>query len=298
MDGPSEATPGGAAAAPEIQRPIFVVGTVRSGTTLLSRWLAQHPEVAWVYGEHAGYELAAEWCHFGGISMGVPGLATTDCPPLTTEAATAAVRTRLRAGFASLLAARAPGRDARFLNKNPHLWNKLPFLRAVFPDARLIVTTRDIRSTVLSTQVLWMRLGRAWRIRHHLPPEPDRCWRCLPADAVARGAERSFPGGDVAVLGEYWLRVHETLAAEAGRFESAVVVRHRDLLADPDGTLQRIMEVIGLPPRHLPPPVALDHERNERWRHLLTSGERRRLEGFVEAHRARITALAMADTMP
>lgn len=91
---------------------------------------------------------------------------------------------------------------------------------------------------VLSTQMLWLRAAKLFGVRHYLPEEPNACWSCsppAPSDIVEPA--RLFPGGSVAVLAEYWLRVHETLDTALAGFERPLFVRHRDLIADPFSTL-------------------------------------------------------------
>lgn len=278
-----------------IQRPIFIVGTVRSGTTLLARCLDTHPEIVWAQSEEGGLELAAEWYALAGVEIGVPRVPTERCPAVAETVATDRVRRRVQEDFAERLARQGDPATDRFLNKLPHFWNKLPFLRAIFPDACLIVTSRDLRSTVLSTQVLWLRDHRSRNVQYYLPEGREWCWTCLRNGPGDLERSRLFPGGDPAVIAEYWLRVYETIVAEAAGFEMVVFVRHRDLVRDPLATLARICSELGLAAHDWQIPL-LDPHRNDRWRTLLTTRERNRLETFVAANRQRILGLPQVDT--
>lgn len=283
------------AANPPVLDPIFIVGTVRSGTTILAECLGEHPEVAWIRGVF-GQELSAEWRKWGGIEIAVPGLASAaGCPPVAVAEATDDRHLRLQRGFAQLL--RRQGAGKRLLNKQPHLWNKLGFVHAVFPRARLVVTSRDLRSTVASTQLLWMRLAHAQGVAHYLPPAADACWSCVPPTPMGDvDTARLFPGGEIRVLAEYWLRVYEAIEDALGKFERPIAVRHRDLASRPRETVAALAAALDLTPVARAPSVELDPGRNDRWRRFLSSRERRELDAFIDEHRTRIVRLRFTDT--
>jgi len=292
-----EAEPGASAARNGggrlLERPVFVVGTVRSGSTLLARCLGEHPLIRYV-----GFELSGEWSRFGGAP--IAGVETDDphCPALGAEHASTGLRDALRGRFADLLAEEGGEPGERFLNKNPHLSNKLPFVRALFPDAAVVVTGRDLRSTVASTKVLWtLTLTEDTGQRHYLPPDPAACWSCSPPLPLEDlDPARTFPGGDVRVIADYWLRTYEAIDAELAAFERPVLVRHRDLVAAPREVVSRVVGELGIPARDFDLSETIDRGRNRRWRRILTARERADLEGFIAAHRDRILALRSADT--
>jgi hypothetical protein len=286
-----------APSARRLDRPLFIIGSVRSGTTVLARWLGEHPQIYWARGRR-DIELACEWRRHASIDIGMPLAKGTHCPPLTAADATPERRARVNEVFAALLdfSDKTPG--ARFLGKMPHFCNKLDFVRALFPDAGLIVTARDLRSTVLSTQVLWMRTHHREGTRHYLPPDEDSCWSCSPPlDAAGLDPARLFPGGDVAVIAEYWLRSYEAIERSAPLFATCVLIRHRDFAADPWQAIDRICTANGLEHARWEPAVPIDPDRNQRWPKLLTRRERDRVEEFIDRHRERIARLEWADTL-
>jgi hypothetical protein len=279
---------------PTLERPVFIVGTMRSGSTLLANCLGAHPRICYV-----GFELSDEWSRFGGAPIAGVETADPHCPALGAEHASAAVRDALHRRFTELLAEEGGGRDGlRFLNKNPHLSNKLPYLRALFPDAALIVTGRDLRSTVASSKVLFkLTVTEDTGQHHYLPEDPDVCWSCSPPlPAGGTDPARTFPGGDVRVIAEYWLRTYEAIDAELERFERRVLVRHRDFVAAPREELARVVRELDVPPCDFELPVEIDRRRNRKWRRILTPEERESLERFTDRHRDRILALRSADT--
>lgn len=275
---------------PLLRRPIFLVGTVRSGTTFFAQCLADHPQVI-----NAGFELSREWFELAGIEMAAPGLPCAYCPP----AGATAVAGRLaevRAGFARLHLTKGGSSGTRFFNKSPHLWNKLPLLQTLFPDAVLLITSRDLRSTVASTKRLWEKMAADWGVRHYLPEGPRDCWSCVPP-APEEGLDpcRLFPGGSAAVLAEYWLRVYETIEREAGAFGSVLPVRHQDFVDDPLGTLREVERTAGLRPANYSSLGEVLRDRNQRWSSILDERERMEVESFVSSRQDRIARLRFAE---
>jgi hypothetical protein len=271
-----------------VREPIFLTGTVRAGTTLLARILGRHPRLRYL-----GFELSEEWSR-AGVPIASVETADACCPAVGADRATPELR---RAIAAKMAVAAADGDGRRAINKNPHLFNKLPLVHALFPDAALVVVSRDLRSTAASTRRLWESVAAEFGKHHALPVDGDACWSCLPAAAtVDLDPRRVFPGGDVAVIGEYWLRVYETIEAEWRRFPRRVAVRHSDLVADPAATLGRVADALGLGADPWDPGEPLDASRNDRWRRTLAAQERERLDAFVAREGDRIAALTVADT--
>jgi sulfotransferase family protein len=277
--------------APPLHRPLFLVGTVRSGTTYFARCLADHPQVI-----NAGFELSREWHELAGVEIATPGLPCAHCPPAGPEAV-AGRADEVRAGFAHLHLVKGGWNGTRLFNKSPHLWNKLSLVRALFPDAVLLVTSRDLRSTVASTKRLWEKMAADWGVEHYLPADPEACWSCVPpAPAAGLDPARLFPGGDAAVLAGYWLRVYESLEREAGAFRTVLPVRHQAFVSDPLGTLREVERAAGLRPAGYPGLAEIQTDRNQRWRSILDEREGAAVDAFVEAHRERIGRLRLAET--
>ena len=121
-------------------RPVFIVGMVRSGTTLVEQILSSHPDV---YG-------AGELPDITGITRALPGfLGTGDCYPecmlrLTQEAADVMARR-----YIDRLAQIAPN-ATRVTDKLPGNFMYLGLIESLFPGARVIHCMRDPVDTCLS----------------------------------------------------------------------------------------------------------------------------------------------------
>ena len=274
-----------------IKRPIFIIGTVRSGKTTLAKILGNHPGLVYV-----GYELTTEWCDLADIEIARSENDKAHCPPYTESDLTDTCCDRVRSGFADIHASKGGSRQTRLLDDNPHLWNKLSFVRGIFPDAQLIIASRDIRSTVASAKLLWMKGNETTGKRYYFPRNHAHCWSVIPpASPDSMDSHRIFPGGDVAVLADYWLHTYLMIEETMKEFDTAISVKQGALLADAAATLAEVCEVIGLPAIRCPDPE-LKYMQNEHWNDILTSQEQKDLDAFIESNRSQIERLACAAT--
>ena len=256
---------------------VLVVGPMRTGTTLVAELLASRPDVAYL-----GFELSEQWAGWTGLPWAAPGADDRTCPALSAAEATPERVTAVREGLTDLLREQvgpaAPPETV--VLKNPHLWHRLPFVAEVLPRPRVVRTRRDRRATVASLRRLWDRSLAQHDHVHHLPRDPDRCWDYVPTGEVHDlDPQRTFPGGDVAVLAEFLDRAEARLDATAKAAPELVdaEVAHEDLVRDLEETATRLQRDLGLDPVPLIPPEPLDPARLDEWRTLLSEDELRRL---------------------
>lgn len=113
--------------------PIIFVGTQRSGTTWMGNLFARHPRLAyWEEPRHVW-----TWGH---------GYRADD--ELGAADATPRIASHIRRTFERFV--RERGKD-RLVEKTPSNCLRLPFIRAVYPEAKCIVVVRDGRSVIRST---------------------------------------------------------------------------------------------------------------------------------------------------
>ncbi len=154
-------------------RPIFIVSSPRSGSSLLFETLSKAPDLMTVGGEsHVLMETVS------GISPASRGWDSNrlDAPDATTE-----IAVELRQSFYDSLrdrsgVARRPG-PVRMLEKTPKNALRVPFLAKIFPEARFIYLHRDPRPTLSSMMEAWS-CGR-FRTYPQLPGWTGLDWSLL-----------------------------------------------------------------------------------------------------------------------
>jgi len=219
-------------------RPIFIVSSPRSGSTALFETLAQSPDLFTIGGEsHALVE---------GIAALHPASREWESNRLLAADATEPVVADLAARFA----ASAVDRDGlapratrfRFLEKTPKNALRIPFLRAMFPDAFFIYLYRDERATISSMIDAW-RSGRFVTY----PDLPE--WEGHPWSLLLTPGWRELIGkplAEVAVrqCSEATRIVLDDL--EALPRESWCVVSYDRFIANPQEEIERLCAYVGV----------------------------------------------------
>lgn len=279
-----------------LPRPMFLVGAMRSGTTMLADLLGQSPHVA-----HCPFELKDIWSSVAGIPMASPKTRDMTCPECGLQNGAPEIGKALTDAFLQrMILMPDKAKDAVFLNKNPHLCNKLPMVRSVFGDARFIWIYRDLPQVVASMKRLFADVCARQSTWHWWPlPSTqvrNRCWNTvfLQESCAQLPLERVFPGGDVLYLAEYWLETNRAVLdffSSIGLWEKCEVSEDL-LLKSPDLELSRIQGSMRIPfflegcdRKHL------DQSRNSEWGSLLTPNEIDCLIAFVEARGEEINSI-------
>lgn len=245
----------------DVDRPVFVIGTGRSGLSPLMDLIAYHPAFAWPSQYHARFpakprvsrlsrvvdlplvrsglkfrvrpympvhdESYPFWDHlFHGFSQPFRDLLASDVTPW--------VRERVRRALAEIV---------RYQGKTHFVaeysgWSRVEFLKAIFPEARFIHIVRDGRAVANSlTHVAWWR---GWQGVHR--------WRLgVPEPALLEALEK-YEHSFLALAGIYWkilIRnlVEKTSGLSADEFR---LVRYEDLVADPPATARACIALAGL----------------------------------------------------
>jgi Sulfotransferase family len=211
----------------EGQRFVFLAGLHRSGTTLLARLLAAHPEISGFSGTGAPadegqhlqtvYPSDHEYGRPGRFGF-APEMHLTESSPLVSEQ-----------NAAALFEQWSPHWDLSrplLLEKSPPNLLKTRFLQALYPGAAFVVI-----------------------VRHPIPVSiPTAKWR------GTRRYDRMF---------EHWLHSHGLFDADRKHLERVHVLQYEQLVADPAGELRRIFEFLELDP--IPPSEPVDTGANEKY---------------------------------
>ena len=176
-----------------IDRPIFIVGAFRSGTTILEQILSSHPQVGvfWFFTNAAYPAPVVSYYALRLLSrlrlldeapmgflhnprIGLTPFSAFECEwvwaqagknlwdPACTDLTTGAdfVNAHFERELRSIIQRHLlVQRARRFLNKNPIHLLRLPYLHRLFPDARFIYIVRDPVATVLSHYRMMQRIA-------------------------------------------------------------------------------------------------------------------------------------------
>lgn len=229
------------------QAPIFIVGTGRSGTTVLGVVLSLHPALGFLNEPKALWHAAFPWEDLTGSYT-----AQAASYRLAAEQATPEViqsMRRLYGGYMATVGAR------RVLDKYPELIFRVPFVRAIFPDARFLFLVRNGADTCRSvaswsarhgsstpaeTLDWWGRDDRKWTLMVEQLVRSDTLLGPL-ADTIA-GFERQPDRAAVEWIltmreGRQLLRAHPDVVHE---------VRYEELVAAPVTTLRELLQFCDL----------------------------------------------------
>jgi hypothetical protein len=159
-------------------------------------------------------------------------------------------------------------RGRRFINKNTRNSRRVPYLRAIFPDALFLHVIRDPRAVVASLLAVhwWPDLPLWW--------SDDRTPRALAAD----GAKPE------AVAAEHWVRSVERLLADSRSLPPTryLEIRYEEFSESPEAVLSRVSAFAGLSssPR-LAESVSTVASQNDKYKSQFGDEELRTVERIV-----------------
>lgn len=224
---------------PVFDRPVFVVGSPRSGSTLLFETLARAPGVYTIGDE--SHQVIEGIRELGASAHGY------ESNRLLAEHATPAIAAELRARFLAELHDRdrrppPPGERVRMLEKTPKNSLRIPFLAAVFPEARFIYLHRDPREVLASMMEAWSS-GR-FRTYLRLPG-----WTGLPWSLVLVPGWRDLIGCSLhTIVAAQWRTMTRVLLDDLEQLPAQrwAVARYDALLADPGAEIRRLCRAMEL----------------------------------------------------
>jgi hypothetical protein len=214
-------------------RPVFIISPPRSGSTLLFETLAGAPGVYTIGDE--SHQLIE------GIPRLAPAHRGHDSNRLLAEDASpeiaASLRYRFMAGLTDRNAHRpSAGQSLRMLEKTPKNALRIPFLDAVFPDARFIYLHRDPRQ-VLGSMIDGWQSGRFVMY----PNLPD--WQGLPWSFLLTPGWRELSGQPIGeVVARQWEQATRILLDDLDMLpaERRISIDYDRFVADPQIEIQRL----------------------------------------------------------
>ena len=217
---------------PVFADPVFIVSAPRSGSTLLFETLSAAPGLYTIGNE--SHQLVEAIPALNPVQRG------HDSNRLTAADATPEVVALLRERFHAALRDRdgrrpAPGAGVRMLEKTPKNALRIPFLRAVFPEAKFIYLHRDPRQVLGSMIDGWQHGG--FRM-YDLPG-----WTGLPWSFLLVPGWRELVGKPLdEVVAAQWERTSQCLLDDLAELEGGqwIASDYARLLADPQAEVARL----------------------------------------------------------
>jgi hypothetical protein len=229
---------------PRFERPVVILSAPRSGSTLMFETLRRHPGL-WSLGDESHAEIEA-----------VPGLAPRDRGYASNALAAADLsperRSEIFRNFSLQLQdshghrwlTREVERPAavRLLEKTPKNALRIPFLEALFPDARFLFLHRDVAENLGS-------MLDAWQSGRFVTYADLPGWRGPPWSLLLTPDWQALAGRPLAeVVATQWRSANETILRELQKLprERWRVVDYAALVRDPVATIARASRFLGL----------------------------------------------------
>ena len=232
-----------------VEKPIFILGTGRSGTTILGIVLSMHKEVGYLNEPKAIWHLI----HPHEDIIGNYTRADANYR-LTAEDATDDMRHRAAQMFGAYSTAT---RSKRIVDKYPELIFRLDFVRTLFPDARFIFLVRNGWDTCHSIANWSQRLSVEINgEKHDWWGVNDRKWRLLVEQLVKTDPVFAEIADEVKHLDrhldraaiEWTVTMQEGLRLLQESPDCIHLLRFEDLTAEPDEALDKLCSFCELPP--------------------------------------------------
>lgn len=222
--------------------PAYIVGTGRSGTTILGKILSLHPDIGYLnepkaiwHSVYPGEDVIGNYSR---------GDASYRLSAADAEEDTAVAARRIYGVYARLVAA------GTVVDKYPEMIFRVPFVTEIFPDAKFIFLVRDGWDTVRSIDNWSDRFGEQksdrrldwWGV-------DDRKWHLLVRDVVSQDPELGDLADTIHAVDRHVDRaaVEWTVTMREGRRwmrqlgDAIHLVHYEDLVATPRKTLMSLL---------------------------------------------------------
>lgn len=256
-----------------VDKPIFILGTGRSGTTILGDLLGSHRHVALLNEAKALWYVANPLDDIVGTYTQQHGKYR-----LSSDDASRETRERIQSLYRYALGL---CRASRIVDKYPEMMFRVDFLQALFSEPRFIAIIRDGWDTISSIEE-WSRDHRLTRGEdiHDWWGLNRRKWRLLQRDVISGDRQLSqaiasagTALSDRALAAVEWIATMREAERLMLRGVELKIVRYEELTSDPDSVLAAICDFTGLPP---------DEKQYEFARHTLRNRRARTRPDLVE----------------
>ena len=233
----------------KIDRPIFVIGTGRSGTTILGIVLSMHQQVGFLNEPKAiWHKIYDREDLIGSYSQGEANyrLSANDVTDSISRTAHRLFGTYLATVGAS-----------RVVDKYPELIFRVPFVRQIFPDAKFVFLVRNGWDTCRSIDSWSKRLGtNVEDDTHDWWGVNNRKWHLLVDKVAAKHPAlqdnietiKNYSDHTNMAALEWILTMQEGLKQMEQYPDSVYLLKYEELVAQPRNSLQQLLNFCELPP--------------------------------------------------
>lgn len=231
-----------------VVKPIFILGTGRSGTTILGITLGMHNDVGFLNEPKAFWSYLYDKEDLIGSYQKLKGIYR-----LSAENTTAQMIKKAHRIYGNYLRFSC---SSRIVDKYPELIFRTEFVTAIFPDARFLFLYRNGYDTCHSIRYWSERLGKNKHGQtHDWWGRDDRKWELLCDQIVAfdeaLGANvdeiRRFQNHEQRAATEWIVTMKEGLSLMAHNFNLVLGVKYEDYVNNPD-TRQDVLKFCDLIP--------------------------------------------------
>ena len=226
---------------PHFERPLFIVSAPRAGSTLLFESLSRFPQLWSTAKEsHETIEGIPE-LHPAARNYSSNCLTAADATPeiaLTLkERFTEQLQNRQEQLFLDINAEQRP-QSVKFLEKTPKNSLRIPFIKAMFPEARFIYLYRDPRQNISSIIEGWR--SRRFVAYRQVPGWPFQEWSFLLAPGWSELKDYSI----AKIATHQWKMANSYIMNDLKKISAQdwCFVRYDDLVADPRKIISQISE--------------------------------------------------------
>ena len=245
------------------ERPIFIVSTPRSGSTLLFETMEQAPNLFTTGRE--SHQLIEQIPGFRPAERGW----SSNC--LDASDAVPEKVAQLEANFLERVRDRTgaePNGSFRLLEKTPKNALRVQFFASAFPDSLFIYLYRESRQTLGSMLEAW--LSGAFRTYPALPGWTGHPWSMLLVPGWEKLNGRPLPE----IAAHQWRITTEALVMDLSALprQRVCTASYADLVRDPQALLQRLTNFAGLdwdrllPPQLPPSKTTVSRPAPDKWR--------------------------------
>lgn len=230
-----------------VRQPVFILGTGRSGTTILGVVMSMHRDVGFLNEPKALWHSA-----IGGEDLIGSYSRGPAAYRLKKDDVTGLPALNIKKLFAAYLRL---GCSSRVLDKYPELVFRLPMVLQAFPDAKFLFLVRDGWETCASINRWSERLGETKNgEKHDWWGVNDRKWHLLLDQLVQEHEDLAKHMDDLRVLDDHRLRavvewvvtMREGLSVQAKYPSQVLTVRYEKLAAAPRQVLDELQSFCGL----------------------------------------------------